>query len=103
MSEFLVVPDVFRQYGVLNATQATAVATAGAVDQAATVAAAVPVFGPIGADFLAVFAAAQANHMQAVAKLAEVHAATAISAGVAASAVEGTDAASAAGFVPLRA
>ncbi|WP_459545885.1 hypothetical protein [Nocardia sp. X0981] len=103
MNEILIAPDVFRQYGSVNATQAAAVATAGAVDQAATVAAAAPVFGPIGADFLAVFAMAQANHIRAVTQLAQVHAATAATAGVAAAAVEITEAGSATSFTTLRA
>ncbi|MBF6351426.1 MULTISPECIES: type VII secretion target [Nocardia] len=103
MNDIRIVPDAFRQYGSVNATQAVTVTTAGAVDQAATIAAAAPVFGPIGADFLAVFAAAQANHVHAVGQLAGVHAAAAATAGIAATAVEITEAGSATSFTTLQA
>ncbi|WP_348537884.1 type VII secretion target [Nocardia brasiliensis] len=70
------------------------VATAGAVDQAATIATVVPVFGLIGQEFLAAFAFAQANHLSSVAELAAVHAGTALTAHQAASTYEVTDSAS---------
>nr|WP_198428552.1 type VII secretion target [Nocardia bovistercoris] len=71
-------PDALRAYGGAAATMATGVATAGAFDQVATVAAAAPVFGLIGQDFLLAFAAAQGNHVSSVLELAGVHAATAV-------------------------
>ncbi|MEU7628740.1 type VII secretion target [Nocardia sp. NPDC049220] len=103
MSDVVVIPTVFRQFGAVNATQAAAVAMSGAVDQAAAIAAAAPVFGPIGADFLASFAQAQANHLYAVGRLAEVHAASSVAAELAAASYEATESASADEFTKLRA
>ncbi|MBU3062978.1 hypothetical protein KO481_15780 [Nocardia sp. NEAU-G5] len=68
--------DLLRQFGDLHLTQGAMTQTAGAIDQAATIAAAVPVFGPIGSEFLAAYAGAQANHSRAVAQLTEVYEAT---------------------------
>ncbi|MFI9508648.1 hypothetical protein [Nocardia sp. NPDC052566] len=102
MSDVVVVPWIFRQFGGVHAAQAATTAMAGAVDQAATVAAAVPVFGPIGADFVATFATAQANHMRSVAQLTVVHEASAAAAHLAATAYEGNEAGSAATFEAQR-
>jgi hypothetical protein len=73
-------PQTFRQYGDISAGMATTVAAAGAVDQAASVTAAVPIFGLIGQEFLAGFAYAQANHFAAVADLVDNYATTAAAA-----------------------
>jgi len=70
---------------------AAGVASAGAVDQAATIGTVVPVFGLIGQEFLASFAFAQANHLSSVAELAAVHAGTALTAHQAASTYESVD------------
>lgn len=91
MSELVAVPDAIRRYGDAAATMAVEVATAGAANQAATVAAAVPVFGLIGQDFLAAFAFAQCNNLQSVCELAAVHAATAMTAYEGAAAYEATE------------
>ncbi|GGL23746.1 hypothetical protein GCM10011588_43270 [Nocardia jinanensis] len=87
-----VVPDAVRLYGSESAAMAAGVASAGAVDQTATVAFAAPVFGLIGQEFLAAFAYAQANHLSSVAELAAVHAGTALTAHQAAASYEITDA-----------
>ncbi len=76
MRDFKALPQVVRAYGDFSAVTAAQVAAAGTVDQAAQIAAAVPVFGLIGQDFLAAFAVAQGNHLQSVGELAYVHAAT---------------------------
>lgn len=98
MDTVQVAPKVFREYGDIAANMAAAVATAGAVDQAATVAAAVPVFGLIGQEFLASFAYAQANHLTAVNELAHVFANTSTAAHTAADAYARTEQHNAAGF-----
>jgi hypothetical protein len=98
MNDIVIAPEGFREYGQRCAAMASSVSTAGAVDQAATVAAAAPVFGLIGADFLAAFAGAQHNHLTSVAELSAVHAASAAAAHRAADAYEATERASAAGF-----
>ncbi|MBU3065195.1 hypothetical protein KO481_27170 [Nocardia sp. NEAU-G5] len=91
-------PNTFRQYGDIAAGTATAVAAVGAVDQAASIAAAVPVFGLIGQEFLTSFAYAQANHFTAVNQLATVFATTATAAHTAAGAYEQAERCSMAGF-----
>lgn len=80
MNDLTAAPDAIRQYGDATAAMAAETLAAGSVDQALTVAAAVPVFGLIGQDFLATFAVAQANHLASVGELAAVHAATAVAA-----------------------
>ena len=98
MSTLRVEPNTFRQYGDIAAGMATTVAAAGAVDQAASVAAAVPVFGLIGQEFLASFAYAQANHFTAVGQLANVFAGTSAAAHTAAATYTRSEQDSAAGF-----
>ncbi|MEU7764898.1 type VII secretion target [Nocardia sp. NPDC049190] len=78
MDKVLVVTDALRGYGDAAAATAVEVATAGAANQAATIAAVIPVFGLIGQDFLAAFAVAQANNMMSVAEVAHVHGMTAV-------------------------
>ncbi|MFC3964563.1 hypothetical protein [Nocardia jiangsuensis] len=95
MSEVAAESGAIHAYGAASAAMAQAVATAGAVDQVATVAATVPVFGLIGQDFLAAFAVAQANHISSVLELAAVHAATALTAHEGAAAYDAGEAASA--------
>lgn len=85
------VPDAIRGYGAASSAMATTIATVGDVDQAATVAAAVPVFGLVGQDFLLAFAYAQANHISSVTDLAAVHAGTALAAFTAADHYQLTD------------
>ncbi|WP_026342749.1 type VII secretion target [Nocardia sp. BMG111209] len=80
MSDLVAAPEGVRGYGAVAATMAARTLAAGTVDQAAAVAAAIPVFGLIGQDFLASFAVAQANHLSSVGELAAVHAGTAAAA-----------------------
>lgn len=91
MNHVEVVPDAVRRYGDASASMAAGLATAGAVDQAATVAAVVPVFGLIGQEFLAAYAVAQANHITSLLELAGVHAGTALTAYEAAATYETAD------------
>ncbi|WP_067833263.1 type VII secretion target [Nocardia lijiangensis] len=84
-------PDAIRAYADTAAACAASVATAGSVNQAATMAAAIPVFGLIGQDFLASFAVAQANHLTSVAELAYVHGMTALTCQQAATEYQVTD------------
>ncbi|MGW6724418.1 hypothetical protein ACWF9G_00810 [Nocardia sp. NPDC055029] len=94
MSDLVATPEVVRRYGDAAVAMATSVAAAGGFDQTATVAAAAPVFGLIGQDFLFSFAGAQFNHASSVLELAGVHAATAMTAHQAAAALEATEAVS---------
>ncbi|MQY24973.1 type VII secretion target [Nocardia aurantia] len=94
-------PQVFRQYGDIAQGSAATVAVAGAVDQASSIAAAVPVFGLIGQEFLASFALAQNNHLTAVTQLANVMAGTAQASHGAAAAYEHAEAHSSEGFAAL--
>ncbi|MEV6391264.1 type VII secretion target [Nocardia xishanensis] len=92
-------PQAFREYAEISDGMAAAVAVAGAVDQAAVVSAAVPVFGLIGQEFLLSFAYAQANHFTAVGELVANYAGTAHTARAAAQSYELTDQTSAGSFV----
>ncbi|WP_063038550.1 type VII secretion target [Nocardia pseudovaccinii] len=94
MNRVQVVPDALRRYGDTSALMAADIAAAGSVDQTATMAAAVPVFGLIGQEFLLAYAFAQANHLTSVAQLAAVHAGTALTSHQAAATYETCDAAS---------
>ncbi|NUS43978.1 MAG: hypothetical protein HOQ24_09855 [Mycobacteriaceae bacterium] len=98
MTDIVATTPAIRTYGDANAALAAQVAAAGATDQAATLAVAVPIFGLIGADFLAAFATAQANHFTSVNELAAVHAATALTAHQVAAEYEAAEAVSGAGF-----
>ncbi|WP_225729881.1 MULTISPECIES: hypothetical protein [unclassified Nocardia] len=91
MSEVVAHTDAIRAYGGASAAMAAGVATAGAFDQTATMAAAVPVFGLIGQEFLASFAYAQANHVSSVLELAHVYAGTAKAALEGAGAYDGSE------------
>ncbi|KQY33712.1 MULTISPECIES: type VII secretion target [Nocardia] len=101
MNHVAVVPDAVRAYAGASAGMAAGVAQAGAIDQAATVGAVVPVFGLIGQEFLMSFAYAQANHLTSVAQLAGVHAGTALTATQAAATYEGADAAARLGIAAV--
>jgi hypothetical protein len=59
MTNLFAVPEAIRGYGNAAATMAGQTLAVGMVSQADTIAAAIPVFGLIGHDFLASFAAAQ--------------------------------------------
>ena len=101
MSDIVVEPDTYRRYGEVTGQAAGVVAAAGAVDQAATIAAAVPVFGLIGQEFLASFAYAQANHFASVATLVQSYSGTSDIAYASANAYEGNENASASNFTAL--
>ncbi|MTE11540.1 type VII secretion target [Nocardia aurantiaca] len=101
MSHLVATPDAIRAYGDASAAMASTVAGAAAVDQVATIAAMVPVFGLIGQDFLLSYAGAQGNHLSSVAELAAVHAGTAVTAYEAAAGYESVDDASGVDFLSL--
>lgn len=92
MSEIHAVPAGIREFGDTNAEVAGQLSSAGGFDLAANTAAAAPVFGAIGADFLAVFALAQANHAKSIADLAAGYAAASAAAHASADGYVGTDA-----------
>lgn len=98
MTDLVAESHVVRTFGDASAALAVETAVAGAVNQAALIAAAIPVFGLIGQDFLAAFAYAQANNLMSVNELAAVHAATALTSYEGATAYELTEEASAADF-----
>ncbi|QSE88380.1 ESX-1 secretion-associated protein [Rhodococcus pseudokoreensis] len=91
MSEVFVVTDGIRKYGATAAQAAEQISSAAALDLGTNLAALAPVFGPIGADFLASFAAAQANHAASVAELATHYAQTAIAADATAQSYDSVD------------
>lgn len=74
LNGFSAVPDEIRAYGDVAAGAAAHIAATEGLEVAANVAALAPVFGVIGADFLATYAATQATHAGSVAALANVFA-----------------------------
>ncbi|WP_067819119.1 hypothetical protein [Nocardia inohanensis] len=101
MDKLVASTDAIRAYGEANAALATTVASAAAVDQAASLAAVIPVFGLIGQEFLLSYAGAQANHVASTAELAHVYAGTALAAHEAAGLHDSTEAASGHDFLSL--
>ncbi|MFI5779332.1 type VII secretion target [Nocardia sp. NPDC051570] len=93
-------PQIFHQYGDISEGMAATVAVAGAVDQAASIAAAVPVFGLIGQEFLASFAYAQANHLAALSGLTDICTGTAETSHAAAASYEHTERNNVESFTP---
>ncbi|TQC44774.1 ESX-1 secretion-associated protein [Rhodococcus sp. WS4] len=91
MSDVFVVTDGIRNYGATAAQAAEQISSAAALDLGTNLAALAPVFGPIGADFLASFAAAQANHAKSVAELATHYAQTALAAHTTADSYDSVD------------
>lgn len=91
-----VVPDGIRDYGNTAAQAAEQIGSAGAIDLAANLTALAPVLGPIGADFLASYAIAQANHAKQVGALANHYAQTAVVAHSTAESYDSTDGATSA-------
>ncbi|WP_068272037.1 type VII secretion target [Aldersonia kunmingensis] len=91
MSSVEVVPAGIRAYADTNQAIAAQLASAAGFDAAENVAAATPVFGLIGADFLAMFALAQANHAQTVGKLSATFNASSTAAQTNAASYENTD------------
>lgn len=98
MSEMSAIPEGIESYAAMHATVASALGTAEGIDQAANVAALVPVFGLIGQEFLASFAYAQANHVLSVGQLAASHAGSAAHAMASAESYRATDAEHASGL-----
>ncbi|MGW5455934.1 type VII secretion target [Nocardia sp. NPDC003979] len=98
MNVLNVQPQTFRDYADITETMAAAVAVAGAVDQAAVMAAVVPTFGLIGQEFLLSFAVAQANHLASLGDLVQNYAGTALLARNAADAYERSENESAEAF-----
>ncbi|MEP9393693.1 type VII secretion target [Gordonia sp. VNQ95] len=96
MDDVTVTPGTLEGFAATHAAIGAAVASAGAVNAAATTAAMVPVFGLIGQEFLGAFIGAQANHLLSVGNLAAVHAATAAGAVAGLAEFEAVDAANAA-------
>lgn len=96
MNGFSAVPDDIRGYGDIAAGAAAHIAATEGADVAANVAALAPVFGVIGADFLATYATTQATHAGSVAALSSVFAGTGAVAHAIAAAYEGSDHATAA-------
>lgn len=80
MADLVATPEAIVQYGKTSAELASQTLALASIDQLAVIAAAVPVFGLIGQDFLASYAMAQASHLTAVAEVAAVHAGTALTA-----------------------
>ncbi|QNG18943.1 ESX-1 secretion-associated protein [Rhodococcus triatomae] len=91
MSDVTVETAGIRQFGASAAQSAEQITSAAGIDLAANLAALAPVLGPIGADFLASFATAQANHAKAVAELAAHYVATSSAAFSTADEYDGTD------------
>ncbi|MGO4201180.1 type VII secretion target [Rhodococcus sp. TAF43] len=91
MDGFTAAPDEIRAYGDIAAETAANIGAAGAFDAAANVVALAPVFGVIGADFLATFATTQVTHARSVAALANVYAGTSSLAHTIAAAYDGAD------------
>ncbi|WP_067695715.1 type VII secretion target [Nocardia jejuensis] len=100
-SNLVATPDAIRRYGDVSAAVASTVAGAAAADQAATIAAAIPVFGLIGQDFLLSFVGAQGNHVAATAELAAVFAGTAATSYDAAATYENAETESSVDFISL--
>ncbi|WP_232816756.1 type VII secretion target [Rhodococcus sp. H-CA8f] len=91
MSELTVVTDDIRRYGSTSAEAAGHIAQAAAVDLGANIATVAPAVGPVGIEFLAAFARAQATHTKDVAALATFYAGNAATASAAAQAYDTTD------------
>ncbi|QCQ90900.1 type VII secretion target [Rhodococcus sp. SGAir0479] len=91
MNGFSAVPDEIRAYGDVASGAAAHIAATEGADIAANAAALAPVFGVIGADFLATYATTQATHAASVAALANVFAGTGTVAHAIAAAYEHAD------------
>ncbi|WP_018181005.1 type VII secretion target [Jongsikchunia kroppenstedtii] len=91
MNEVIAVPAAIEGFADAAAAMSVAVAGAGSVDAVAQVAQLAPVFGLIGQEYLAAYAAAQANHLLAVGQLAAVHAGTSAAAFASAARYRATD------------
>ena len=72
---FSVVPPALEAFSAANAAAAQAVAEAGSADDAANLASATAALGPIGAQYLAAYAPAQAANFAATLEVARLHAA----------------------------
>ncbi|WP_216901215.1 type VII secretion target [Nocardia alni] len=70
----VVTPEAIDRFGDAHAAMSAQLVGAGAVDQVAVMASAVPVFGLIGQDFLGSLAYTLTNHVTSIGELAAVHA-----------------------------
>jgi hypothetical protein len=75
MGEFFMAPPALAAFSSAHDAAATAVSTAAAVNSQAILAEAMAALGPIGASYLAAFAPALGNHLQAGSQLGVLHAA----------------------------
>ncbi|MCX5045296.1 type VII secretion target [Aldersonia sp. NBC_00410] len=91
MSSIEVVPAGIRAFADTSAAVSTQLASAGGFDLAENLAAATPVFGLIGADFLAMFALAQAKHATAVGDLSSAYGTSSATAHATATSYERSD------------
>ena len=72
---FLAVPSGMAKFSAANHDAAATISGAGSADSAAMLNSAAAALGPIGANYLAAFAPAQANNLAATKLVAFVHAA----------------------------
>jgi cell division septum initiation protein DivIVA len=70
-----VVPPALGAFASANSTAGEMISSAGAADSQAMLAAAAAALGPIGANYLAAYASAQANNLDATLQVGRVHAA----------------------------
>jgi hypothetical protein len=94
-TDIYALPGRIRGYGQTAGTVGTAIASAGALDLGAHLAALSPVFGAIGTEFLGAFGAAHITHTVSIGELASHFDATALAAEAAAAGYESTDLATA--------
>lgn len=72
--EFKAVPSGMGTFSATNKDAAATITGAGSVDSAALLGSAAAALGPIGANYLASYAPAQANNLAATKLLGQVHA-----------------------------
>jgi len=101
MSDMYTQSEAIHQHGDAHALAAAGLTTAANGDQAASIAAAVPLFGQIGQTFLAAFAQAQSNHVAGVNQLAAVHSGIAAASHQGVASYEAVEGASASGMGAL--
>lgn len=79
------------EFSAVNEGAAATIATAGSADSAGMVGAAATALGPVGADYLAAYASAQANNLAATMLAAYLHAAIGDATSASAAAIVRTD------------
>jgi hypothetical protein len=78
-----VIPPALVAFAVANTTAGESISASGSSDSGAMLAAAAAALGPIGAGYLAAYAPAQANNLDATLRLGQVHAGIGTAAAVA--------------------